>query len=96
MDESKVSGDKTVWVVNAEGSGLPCGIFTTEERAREFVGRYGFPCTLSEFPLDESAFEHAIARGFFSPRSDGERSPWFVSQFTPRLQHFHLNEPYMS
>jgi hypothetical protein len=91
MDENKLATEKTVWVVNPEGSALPCGIFTSAERARGFIGRYGFACTLSEFPLDESTYEHAVSRGLFTPRQDQERDPWFVSQFTPRLQHFHLH-----
>jgi hypothetical protein len=94
MDENNTSTDKTVWIVNAEGSSLPCGIFTTEARAREFIDRYGFPCTLSEYPLDESTYEHAVSRGLFRPKKDHEREIWFISQFTPRLQHYHLNMPY--
>jgi hypothetical protein len=81
---------RTVWLVNRDGAPLPAGVFLTEQAARVFIERHSITGVLSEFPLGESTYEHAVRLGLFRPKSDKERSDWFIAEFSPRLPHYHF------
>ncbi|WP_442484094.1 DUF7710 domain-containing protein [Aeoliella sp. SH292] len=85
-----MDGTETVWVVTGEHGRIPGGIFRTEELAREFIQRYSLTCTLSEYPLDESTYEHALRNDLFRPRKPHESEPRFIAEFAPRLPHYHF------
>ena len=80
----------TVWVITQEGAPLPCGIFQDREAAVRFIEGHSLCCTLSEFPLNESTYDHALRLGLFSPKKPHEFETQFVGEFSPRLPHFHF------
>jgi len=82
----------TVWVFNGEGSRLPSGVFTSQSQAEAWISRHRLSGTLSEFPLGAGAYDHALAVSVFVPKSDRERSPDCIADFSPRLPHFHYSD----
>ena len=81
---------ETVFVFNGINSGLPAAIFKTKERAIEWVKQAGVSGTLTEMPVDISAYDHAIQNKYFEPKKDKERAPRFIATFTSRLWHEHF------
>jgi hypothetical protein len=80
----------TVYVFNGINSGLPAAIFTSKKKAIEWANRTGVSGTLTEMPLDISAYEHAIQNNLFEPKKEKEREPRFIATFTSRLWHDHV------
>jgi hypothetical protein len=83
---------QTVWLVTRTAAPLPGGVFLTEQAARDYIARHSITGTLSEFPLGESTYDHAIRLGLFRPKNDKERSGWFIAEFSPRLPHYHFTD----
>ena len=83
---------KTVWVFNGERSRRPAGIFTTREAAESWIRERGLSGTLSEFPLDVGAYDHAVGEGLFTPKKPHEFSAEFIADFSPRLFHDHWRD----
>lgn len=81
-----------VWVFNGEHSPLPAGVFGSRKAAVSWIREHGLTGTLSEFPLDEGAYDHAVTRGLFTPRKPHESEPDFVARFSPRLGHEHWRD----
>ena len=86
----RMSSDKTVWVVTGEFGRLPGGVFSSKEQALCFIRRYSLTCTLSELPLDESNYDHAVRNGLFTPHKPHQSEPSFIAEFSPRLYHLHF------
>jgi hypothetical protein len=82
----------TVWVFNGEDCALPAGVFRTRAAAEEWVRRHGLSGTLSEFPLDVGAYDHALSNGLWRPKKPIEVTPEFVANFCPRLEHEHWQD----
>ena len=82
----------TVWIVTRIEARWPGGIFLTEQAARDYIERHSITGMLSEFPLGESTYDHAIRLGLFHPKNDKERSGWFIAEFSPRLPHYHFED----
>lgn len=83
---------KTVWVFNGERSSLPAGVFSSRNLGDEWICNHCLSGTLSEFPLDQGAYDHAIQRNLFCPRKAHESQPEFISDFSPRLSHYHYKD----
>jgi hypothetical protein len=79
----------TVWMFTGDSSKLPSGIFSSKGKAEDWVRRHKLTGTLSEFPLDNGTYDHAIAEGLFEPRKEHETEAWFIADFSPRLPHEH-------
>ena len=82
----------TVWIFNGEFSQLPAGVFSTKTAAEAWIRRHGLTGTLSEFPLDRGAYDHAVEEGLFKPKKKHEEEPTFIADFSPRLYHDHWQD----
>jgi hypothetical protein len=80
---------RTVWVFNGEFSNLPAGVFSTKSSAEDWIRQHSLSGTLSEFPLDRGAYDHAVDEGLFKPKKAHETEPQFIETFSPRLYHDH-------
>lgn len=80
----------TVWVFNGECSPLPAGIFSHRSLAESWIGKNRLSGTLSEFPLDTGAYDHAVANSLFVPKREHEASASFIADFSRRLKHIHF------
>ena len=80
----------TVYVFTGINAGLAAAVFTSKEKAIEWVNQTGVSGTLTEMPLDISAYEHAIQNNLFEPKKEVQREPRFIATFTSRLWHDHF------
>jgi hypothetical protein len=79
-----------VWVFNGTKANFPSGVFTSRENAEEWITEHNLDGTLTLYPLDQSAYDHAIANGWFNPKSPHQKLPDFIQRFTSASQeHYH-------
>jgi hypothetical protein len=79
-----------VWVFNGPNSTFPSGVFSTKERAEDWIHRHRLEGTLTAYPLDISAYDWALKHNLFKPRRDDQKSPEFMQRFTTASQeHYH-------
>ncbi len=71
-----------VWVFNGEGGSFPAAVFTTRERAEEWIAKHEVSGTLTWYPLDVAVYEWVIARGYWQPKKDYQTEPKFIQRFS--------------
>ena len=83
----------TVWVFNGARSNFPSAIFSTRVDAEAWIDRFKLTGTLTRYPVDTSAYEWAVERGYFSVTKDEHRSPLFIGKFSSGSQeHYHYED----
>jgi hypothetical protein len=84
----------SVWVFNGERATFPSGVFTSKDRAEEWIRANELSGTLTEYPLDISVYEWVIRKGYFKPKREDQRSAEFIQRFSSAYQdHYHyVNE----
>src|SRR5579859_7766030 len=81
----------TIWVFNGEGGRFPSGVFSTKEKAQEWILINGLTGTLTGYPMDVGIYDWAISHDFFSPKKEREKSPEFIQRFSCAQQsHLHF------
>jgi hypothetical protein len=82
---------ETVFVFNGVGRWFPSAIFTTKEAGEKWIEEKGLSGTLTQMPVNISAYDHAIESGLFTPQKN-EFTPEFIGAFSSRLWHGHYEE----
>ena len=81
--------DRAVWIFNG-GSAFPSGVFTSRERAEEWIRRNRLAGTLTAYPLDMGAYDWAVSEGYFIPKRDDQKTSEFIARFSSAYQeHYH-------
>ncbi|MCA9643526.1 MAG: hypothetical protein H6718_06085 [Polyangiaceae bacterium] len=81
----------TVWVFNGVRAQFPAAIFSTEEKAREWIERTGVRGTLTQYPLDESAYDWAIRNEMFRVKGPQHQTGHFIQGFSSgAMPHYHF------
>ncbi len=84
------SSPQSVWVFNGARAIFPSGVFTSRENAEAWIRDHNLEGTLTLYPLDQSAYDHAIANGWFNPTTPHHKLPEFIQRFTSASQeHYH-------
>lgn len=90
----------TVWVFNQDGAEFAGGVFSTREKAVDWIRRERLTGVLTCYPLDEAVFDWSIRTGRhgLSPGKLAEKRqlPSFIGGFTTAAQeheHFRDGEP---
>lgn len=78
-----------VWVFNGERSQLPSAVFSSREKAEQWIQDNRLNGLLTLFPVDMSAYEWSIEQGYFTPKHDGQRTPEFIQRFSGGHEHHH-------
>jgi hypothetical protein len=81
---------ETVFIFNATNYHFPAAVFTSKEKAVEWVEAHGLSGTITEMPVDISAYDHAIQNKLFTPKKPKEFEPEFMGRFSSRLWHDHF------
>jgi hypothetical protein len=55
----------SVWVFHGEGARFASGVFTSKEKAAQWIEDRRLSGVLTAYPLDEGAYDWAIRNGFF-------------------------------
>ena len=84
------SSPQSVWVFNGARANFPSGVFTSRENAEAWIRDHNLEGTLTLYPLDQSAYDHAIVNGWFNPTTPQQKLPEFIQRFTSASQeHYH-------
>ncbi len=79
-----------VWVFNGYGGQFPSAVFTTVEKAEEWIAKHKLSGVLTWYPLDSPVYEWVIARGYWQPKKDHQRTPDFIQTFSSAYTgHYH-------
>jgi hypothetical protein len=78
-----------VWVFNGYPAQFPAGVFTTVEKAEEWIAEHKLSGVLTWYPLDIGAYEWAIENKVFLPRKDYQKTPEFIQRFSCGYRHEH-------
>ena len=82
---------KKVWVFNGENSSLPSAIFTERSLAEEWIEKYKLSGILTAYPLNISAYDWAVEKGYFKPKREEHFSPRFIGRSTGGHEHYHYD-----
>ena len=80
-----------VYIFQSPNKGRFCsGVFSTKEKAEEWIKKYELNGVLTIYPVDEAAYDWAIRMGYFKAKKENESTPDFVAGFSSASQiHFH-------
>src|SRR5579863_5951730 len=81
-----------VWVFNGIKSQFPSGVFTTTEKAEEWIHKHGLSGTLTLYHVDEGAYDWSIRNALFTPHKTHHFQPDFIGRFAGGQQHFHYED----
>lgn len=82
-----------VWVFNGATNRFPSGVFEDRESAEEWIRANVLTGTLTRYPVGQPVYDWAVARGSFTPKSEKDRTPAFIANFSSGAQeHFHFED----
>ncbi|RZJ50569.1 MAG: hypothetical protein EOO19_02895 [Chryseobacterium sp.] len=85
--------ENEILVFVGEEANLPSGIFTTLEKAKEYIEKYSLSGTLTQFPLDIGIYDWAIQEDFFSVKNEYQKESKFIQRFScASMEHFHFED----
>lgn len=82
-----------MYVFIGEGASFPAGIFTTLEKAEEWIRTHSLSGILSKYPVDKGLYDWAIQEDLFKVKNDYQKDSKFIQRFTcASSDHFHFEE----
>jgi hypothetical protein len=83
-----------VYIFQSPNNGRFCsGVFSTKEKAEEWIKKYSLTGMLMVYPVDESAYDWAIRLGYFRIKKEKESTSEFIGGFSSASQtHFHYKD----
>ena len=72
-----------------DGATFPAGVFTTRERAEQWIERVGAVGLLGEYVLDAAAYDVLTSAGMFTPRTEAQMTDAYQARFTTPVDHWH-------
>ena len=85
-----MTGGAEVWIFNGERSMFPSAVFSTRAKAEAWIAENRLSGTLTNYPVDESAYDWACRNGRFDPAR--EMSPRQIATFSPAMPHEHYTD----
>jgi hypothetical protein len=84
------SDEPGVWVFNGTGGQFPSGVFSTIEKADEWIAKHKLSGVLTWYPLDVGVYEWTIEKKYFLPRKDYQQTAHFIQGFSSAYTgHYH-------
>ena len=81
----------TVWIFHGENGKFSSGVFTSAEKAEEWIFQNKLSGVLTEYPLDIGVYDWAIKMDLFEAKKGNHYEPKFIQSFTTGSQkHFHF------
>ncbi len=79
-----------IWVFQGNGSDAPGGIFSTRDKAEEWISKSRVQGILFNYPVNISVYDFLVSSGSLKIRKDYQRDPKFVQKISPGyLEHYH-------
>src|SRR6266849_10802351 len=97
MNNGDLLGTLWVFTTSAEAQVpdmfLPVAVFDTLQRGTQWAADKAASGTLTEYPINVSAYDWAIANGYFKPRRADQRAAHFIETFSDASQaHCHFEK----
>jgi hypothetical protein len=84
------SDEHGVWVFNGDGGAFPSAVFSSVDRADEWIAKHGLSGVLTWYPIDVPVYEWVIAKGWWQPKKEHQTEPTFIQRFSSAsAEHFH-------
>jgi len=84
---------KCVWIFLGEGARHPAAVFSDRVSAEAWIRQSGVSGLLTAYPLNQSVYDWAIERGFFTPKEPYQKETRFLAKFSSaHLEHYHFIE----
>ena len=84
---------EAVWVFNGTHGTFPAAVFSSREKAEDWIIRRRLSGTLTRYPIDEPIYEWAIALGYFKPKREDQSCAAFIQRFSSASQeHYHYED----
>ena len=85
-----MADSKVIWVFCGEDSSSPGAVFLDFAGAERWIADYRLTGILTAYPADVGVYDWAIAKGFFRPAKEYQRTPKFIGRFSSAsLPHHH-------
>ena len=88
--------ERAVWIFNVAQRNFPGGVFTTPERADQWIAAHRLTGVLTAYPLDQGAFDWALSHDVTNLRDElleqKCRDPAFVGGFSTASQEYYHYE----
>ena len=85
--------EQFVWVFTGPNAPFPAGVFSSREKAEDWIEGARLSGLLTAYPLDAGAYNWAVEHGYFTPKRPEQSSPTFISRFTSaRMPHIHYED----
>lgn len=78
-----------VWVFHGSGGQFASGVFSARETAEEWIAMHRLSGLLTLYPVDQGAYEWAIANGYFKPYRADQTEAVFIQKFSCGAHHHH-------
>ncbi|HEY4289738.1 MAG TPA: hypothetical protein VGN00_21705 [Puia sp.] len=80
-----------LFLFNSAGDSKFCGgVFSTREKAEQWILRYKLSGILTKYPLDMGVYDWAIENHKFNPKKEIHFQPDFIGGFSSATQeHYH-------
>ena len=78
-----------VWVFHGPRAQFASGVFSSQERAEEWIALHRLSGLLTRYPLDEGSYQWAVAQGTFKPKRDDQKAASFIERFADGSVHHH-------
>jgi hypothetical protein len=81
-----MSKETSVWVFCGDNASFPSAVFSTFEKANEWISRKKLSGLLTEYPLDEGVYDWSVRKKYFTPSKPLHMEPKFIGRFTTASQ----------
>lgn len=79
-----------IWIFHGINGRFSSGVFTTREKAEEWITANKLTGVLTAYPQDKGVYDWAIESGVFNPVKEEHCTPEFIGKFTSASQeHYH-------
>jgi hypothetical protein len=83
--------DQSVWIFHGVNGRFSSGVFSSIQKAADWINKYKLSGVLTEYPLNEGVYNWAIENNYFEVKKESQTSPLFIQNFTCAGQeHFHF------
>ena len=84
---------RTVWIFHGANGRFSSGVFSSLHKAEDWIREHKLSGILTEYPIDEGAYDWAIRNNYFEIKKQSHSEPSFIQNFTSAGQeHFHFED----
>lgn len=81
---------ESVWIFHGAGGQFTSGVFSSKERAIEWIEKYGLEGLLTKYPLDQGVFDWAVENGFTDANQRSSSAATIQKFSSAAMEHYHF------